>query len=136
MRRFSRKELGEAVEARFLDAAVFFGFIVAKVWGESRPFDFYVAWGNGDRPYRVQVKASCSRNGSGYQINCMHTGTHRPYTPEETDFIAAYVVPARAWYIVPVRAVSHVTTFTVFPRIRNSRSKYERYREQWDLLRR
>lgn len=136
MRRFSKKELGEATEARFLDVAVFLGLIVARLWGDSRSFEFYVAAGENDRPYRVQVKASCSQNGSGYQVNCFHTGQQRPYTTKEIDFIAAYIVPTDTWYIIPVSAVKHTTTFTVFPRIPNSRGKYERYRGQWNLLRR
>jgi hypothetical protein len=137
MRRFYPKNLGEAVEARFLDAAVFLGFIVAKLWGESRPFDFYVAWENNSRPYRIQVKASSSRHGkSGYKFKSSHSRTQRPYTADEIDFLAAYIVPLKIWYIVPVREICKASTFTVFPAIRNSKSKYERYREQWDLLRR
>lgn len=136
MRRLSKKELGEAAEARFLDVALFLGFIVAKLWGDSRPFDFYVASEVNSSPYRIQVKATRSPKGTGWKVNTQHTQSGRPYTAEEIDFIAAFVEPTGTWYIVPAHEVVRTTSFTVYPHSTRSRSKYERYREQWDLLRR
>lgn len=133
MRRFFPKELGEKAEARFLCVAVSLSFIVAKLWGDSRP---YLAWQNNSRPYRIQVKAPSARKGGGYQVKCLHTSMYRPYTAREIDFIAAYLLPVDTWYLVPVKAIPRNGKFNVFPKIRNSRSKYERYRENWDLLRR
>jgi hypothetical protein len=134
MRRLSSKELGEAVEARFLSVAVFLGLIVAKLWGDNRPFDFYVAAGENTRPNRVQVKGSRDKHHRGYRFNCMHTGEARPYTAKEIDVIAAYVVPTDTWYIVPVAAVKHLRGFKVYPDRPDCKGRFERYRDRWDLL--
>lgn len=136
MRRLTRKQLGEAAEAQFLAVAISLGLVVAKLWGDSRPFDFYASGGNNRRPYRIQVKATTCRWKRGFKFNCFHTGKQQPYTAREIDFVAAYVVPARTWYIIPVSEVSRTTGFAVSPNVPTSRGRYERYREQWNLLRR
>ena len=138
MRRLSSKALGEAAEARFLDVAVFLGLIVAKLWGDSRPFDFYVAPNESKSPYRVQVKATRAKKGRGYFLNCKHNTSQVPYTSKEIDFIAAYVVPLELWYIIPVKAVRNKVAVVVYPNGNRSgeRCTYERYRENWNLLRR
>jgi hypothetical protein len=56
-----------------------------------------------------------------------------PYDKHEIDFLAAYIVPERLWYIIPVEAFSPTVSLWFFPR-RGSRGRYEKYRRAWRLL--
>jgi len=58
----------------------------------------------------------------------------RPITPDEADFLAAYVAPERAWYIVPVRAFWPANHLSLYPQNEKSEGKWEKYREAWELL--
>ena len=108
------------------------GFGVAKPWGDSDPYDFITQ--AGERLCRVQVK-SAHRVGEdgGYSF---HTHGHslQAYLRDEIDFLVAYVVPVGAWYVFPVEAVQGLRSLKLFPGSRRKRSKYEKYREAWDLM--
>jgi hypothetical protein len=41
-----------------------------------------------------------------------------------------------AWYVMPVRVVEGLKALKLSPRSRKQRSKYEKYREGWEILRR
>jgi len=47
--------------------------------------------------------------------------------------LAAYVIPADAWYLIPIRQVAQVKSIWLSPH-RPSRRKFEPYREAWQLL--
>jgi len=62
-------------------------------------------------------------------------GFHRrSLMPDEADFLAAYVAPERAWYIVPVRAFAPANHLSLYPQVKNSEGKWEKFREAWHLL--
>ena len=48
------------------------------------------------------------------------------------DFIAAYVIPADAWYILPLAATNRQPDILLTPHRKNS--KYSPYHEAWHLL--
>ena len=130
MPRLSPKSKGELAELRFLCAAASRRLIVAKPWGDSLPFDFLV--GTADRFFRVQVKSTSAPHCRGYHLCCFRPGTRAGYSGREIDFLAAYVVPADTWYIIPHRALGGRKTITLFPD--RAESSWEHFREAWYLL--
>ena len=54
------------------------------------------------------------------------------YAKDSLDFIAAYVIPADTWYIIPVTAVGSQAHLLLAPHRKHS--KYDRYKEAWHLL--
>ena len=52
------KQLGEIAEAEFVAKAVGMGFVVAKPWGDSEPYDFIVNVRREFNFWRVQVKSA------------------------------------------------------------------------------
>lgn len=118
----------------FLLKASSLGFAVAKPYGDSDRYDFIVD--SGRRLLRVQVKsASCLRQGA-YFITTQRcaNGVAIPYTSEEIDFMAAYVFPEDAWFVVPVKEFEKKTSIHVFPRERGEHGMYADYREAWCQL--
>jgi hypothetical protein len=128
------KQLGEIAEAEFVAKAVGMGFVVAKPWGDSNPYDFIV---NERRNFwRVQVKSAHVVGKDGTCSFRAHDGELRSYSAEDIDALVAYAKPAEAWYVFPVRVVEGLKSLKLYPRSVGKRSKYERWREAWDVLRR
>jgi len=128
MKKQTYKLQGELVELRFLIRAAKLGLCVAKPWGDSAPYDFLVE--SGGAIFRVQVKSTRFRHARTKAFVCVTRRQGKPYSSKEVDFIAAYVVPDDAWYIIPISAARREVSLN--PRFR--RNKYRRYREAWDLL--
>jgi hypothetical protein len=98
------KERGEWAEVRFLSRAMEQRFRVAKLWGESAPYDLMVE--QGGLAYRVQVK-STMRNPKGGAYPChVPAGKRRVHILEEIDFVAAYIIQLDLWYIIPAGVVA------------------------------
>jgi hypothetical protein len=129
----TRKQRGEMAEAAFLTKAAELGLRVAKPWGESSRYDLIVD--NGKKLLRVQVK-SAHRAGEygGYTFHA-HGNTTRAYRSSEIDLLAAYVVPAEAWYLFPVDEFRKYKSMKLFPASRRRRSKFEKFREAWWMVR-
>lgn len=129
------KRKGELSELAFVYKAVSMGFGVAKPYGDSERFDFIVS--SGRRLWRVQVKSTYKRGKHGY---CVHAYGNRNrgtemYTPEEIDFIAVYLVPEDAWYLVPIDAVGGRSSLFFYPQgSQRGLCRYEMYREAWWLM--
>jgi len=131
-RRLSAKSQGDWVEVCFLLRALTLGLRVSKPYGENCPYDFIVD--NGRRLLRVQVKSVLIPQEGFYQVKTAGGNrSKRAYSPRELDLIAAYVIPADAWYIIPLRALAGRKTIRVCPH-RPSRRPFERFRNAWDLL--
>ncbi len=122
------KMRGEWAELRFMTRATELGFRVSKPWGDSAPYDIVVD--STGRFFRVQVKCTLFHRGKSYKCHLDSNG--RPYTPDQIDFIAAYVIPTGTWYILPIKATHGQPDILLTPH--NRRSKYARYQEAWHLL--
>lgn len=127
------KARGELTEIRFLLLAAACGLIVCKPWGEIQPFDFIVYCKRTKRSYRVQVKSSVDRYRNGYTVSTKRCNG-RAYGRRDIDFLAAYVIPQDAWYIIPNRALAGRTSIYVYPRNPESRGMFAKYRDSWQLL--
>ena len=114
------KRMGELAELAFMYRAASEGIGVARPHGDSHPYDFLVQ--HGRRLARVQVK-SCFTTQRGYRrmgfaiIVAKHARKGVTlYSPDEIDFIAAFVAPHRAWYVIPVEALIRKQIHPPLPR--------------------
>jgi hypothetical protein len=130
------KRKGELADLEFLRTAVRLGFRVSKPYGDSDRYDFVVD--TGERLVRVQVRsASHLSEDNLYFIGSRRRvgGTGIPYKAGEIDYLAAYVFPEDAWFIIPVEAFVPRASIHLYPRERGEIGMYARYREAWWLLR-
>ncbi len=127
------KRKGELAELAFTFKAASLGLAVCKPYGDSLPFDFIVQ--RGRRSLRVQVKSTFRSIRAGHEVG-MHGPDKRPYTAEEVDFIAAYIVPHDAWYIIPIEAIGGRKTIRLYPKgsSRAGAGRFEEFFEAWHLL--
>jgi PD-(D/E)XK endonuclease len=119
---------GEWAELRFMARAAEHGLMASKPWGDSAPYDVLVE--RHGRVRRVQIKCTCKQRLQSYV--CSVSNRRGPYTSDQIDFIAAYIVPADTWYIVPVAALPRSFDIWLSPHRPNSR--YGLYKEAWHLL--
>jgi len=124
-----KKQRGEWAESVFMATANEHALPVSKPWGETCAYDFVI--GKTGRFVSVQVKSTLSKEKTGYV--CTVRGGHQAYSAGSFDFLAAYVVPEDAWYIIPAKLIHGKECITLYPN--SSTAKYEQYREAWELLR-
>ena len=113
------------------------GFHLAKPVGNYESYD--VAINLGRRFVRVQIKATwtAGRVGDiyyreGYYTIDLRRRSRKPYGRRDFDYLAVYIVPEDAWYIIPAAVTTRITGIRICPG--NPRCKYEKYREAWELI--
>jgi hypothetical protein len=131
--RLAPKRLGEIGEAEFIAKVIGLGFVAAKPWGDNEAYDFivnlrWVFW-------RVQVKSAHVIGEDGTYSFRAHDCGQKSYTAEDIDALVAYAKPEGVWYVFPVRVVEGLKSLKLYPGSRRKRSKYEKYREAWEILR-
>lgn len=124
-----KKKRGEWAESVFMARAAEHGLPVSKPWGEMSSYDFVI--GKTGRFVSVQVKSTICKEGTGYE--CTVRGGHKAYPAGAFDFLAAFVVPADAWYFIPLRLIRGKRSIMLHPD--SHTGDYEKYREAWHLLR-
>ena len=124
-----KKKRGEWVELKFMAQAAERGLPACKPFGDSENFDVVV--GRPGKFVGVQVKCTVfrSKNGEGYL--CSVCSSHNIYRPGAFDFLAAYVVPEDVWFILPAKEIMGMRSVSLC----TPTSRYEKYREGWELLR-
>ncbi len=128
-----KKKRGEWAESVFLVRAGEEGLAASKPWGDSRSYDCVV--GRPGKFVAVQVKSTIARLESGEGYNCSVCSSHKPYPPGSFDFVAAYVIPEDAWYIIPEKEIRGLKSISLCTTGLGSEAKYEPYREAWGILR-
>jgi hypothetical protein len=119
---------GEWAELRFILRAIELGLILSKPYGDSAPYDLVVD--HQGHFLRIQVKCTVFHRGNSYKCHLDHNGI--PYTANQIDFFAAYVIPADTFYILPLAATNNQPDILLTPHRKNS--KYAQYKEAWHLL--
>ena len=107
------------------------GYAVSKPWGDCERYDFVVRVGK--MFWRIQVKsvrAKCPGR-PNYRVHTVNW-LKRPYSPEDIDFLVAYIFPEDAWYVFPVTVVENRKSLCISPN--SKRSKLEKFREAWKLM--
>lgn len=125
---------GEWAELQFMTKALALGLRVAKVYGDSARYDFFVDAGGSLS--RVQIKSVWRTHNSTYRLGAQRGAPlgKVPYRARELDFVIGYVVPEDAWYVVPACALARRRSFWVYPHRAHSRGRFEQYRDAWHLL--
>src|SRR5580700_6850545 len=129
------KQLGGIAEAEFIAKAVGMGFVVAKPWGDSESYDFIVNPRRSFIFWRVQVKSAHTIGEDGGCSFRAHDHNQQSYSSEDIDALVAYARPMNAWYVMPVRVVEELKSLMLYPESRKLRSRFERWREAWGVLR-
>jgi PD-(D/E)XK endonuclease len=127
------KQQGEWAELLFMARAAEKGLALVRPWGDSSPYDVaIVSQKPAQRPefLRVQVKSTQCRRHDGYKCHVDSNGV--PYRVDQLDFIAAYIIPAAVWFIVPILATRGQPEIFLTPG--HPRSRYGAYEEAWHLL--
>jgi len=120
---------GEWAEAVLAARAAEIGLAVSKPIGDSVSFDCVV--GRPGKFVAVQVKCTMAEsvNSNGYICSVSHN--NQRYRAGAFDFLAAYVIPEDAWYIVPAELTRGLRTVCLSS---GDAGKYREYREAWHLL--
>ena len=128
-----KKRRGEWAESVFISRASEEGLPASKPWGDSRSFDCVV--GRPGKFVAVQVKCTLAKLASGVGYTCSVCSSNRPYPPGAFDFLAAYVIPEDAWYIIPEKEIRGLKSISLCTSGPGAEMRYEPYREAWGLLR-
>jgi hypothetical protein len=131
----TQKRQGELAELAFMCKAANLGFGVAKPYGDSERFDFIVS--AGPSLCRVQVKSTYSVHNGRYRVHAHGNEASGPdvYTKDDIDFIVAYIVPEKVWYVIPIEAIKGRRSLYFYPNgSRRGLAMYEKYREAWWLM--
>jgi hypothetical protein len=86
---------------------------------------------------RVQVKSTeYKRRGESYSLNVMGP-KRRPYREGDIDFVAVFLIPVDAWYILPYERMKgkNGRLCSIHFTWGSKRQKYGEYLEAWHLLR-
>ena len=134
------KRWGDLAELKFTVKAASLGICVSKPYGDRRPYDFLAECG--PQLWRVQVKSvftvrpDSHRLGFPIASSRNRRGERASYTAEQIDFIAAFVGPHDAWYVIPVDAIITRKFIRLYPggRRRRGAGLFEEYREAWHLM--
>jgi PD-(D/E)XK endonuclease len=128
------KRQGHIAELAFMHKSAELGFGVTKPCGDVEHYDFILD--SGCRLWRVQVKSTYTRRKVRrcYCIQPTHGFARKLYTSDEVDFLVAYIVPLRAWYVIPILALSSVPRIYLYPDNPQSTGQFERYRDAWCLM--
>jgi hypothetical protein len=132
----TNRQRGNFAELAFMRKAASLGLSVAKPWGEGERYDIIVRVEN--VCWRVQVKSVLAKSPSKthYRIKTSTGGGAHSriilYSSKEIDFLAAYIIPEDTWYIFPATVIEPRKVMCVTPG--SKRSKFEKYREAWKLM--
>jgi PD-(D/E)XK endonuclease len=125
------KHRGELAELAFMRKAASRGYAVSKPWGDCERYDFVVRVGKAF--WRVQVKSVRAKALRRPHYSVKTTNCHKlPYSPEDIDFLVAYIFPEDAWYVFPATVAENRKMLYINPNWK--RSKLEKFREAWKLM--
>jgi hypothetical protein len=125
------KHRGELAELAFMRKVANRGYAVSKPWGECERYDFVVRAGK--LFWRVQVKSVRAKHPHRPHYNLCTANSHKiAYSPEDIDFLIAYIFPEDAWYVFPATVVENRKTLCINPS--SKRSNLGVYREAWKLM--
>lgn len=130
-------KIGELAEAKFVVKALEQDLLVSHADSKDCPYDKIVD--NGQKIYRIQIKATSKLNekmtgGNAYRFSVAKGSRNKKvYHKSEVDFFACYVAPMDTWYIIPFKKITS-KSLQLFTHVKNSKGKYEQYKERWELL--
>ncbi len=125
----SPKRLGALAELVFMSRAAALGLTVLR---PLFPCRYDLVLDTGHRLLRIQVKSTATLRHGRYSVSCFSCDSRRRYTRRQIDFLAAWIVPLDAWYLIPASSLRSRARIYFYPSRRTGWS--ERYRERWHML--
>jgi len=123
------RQTGDIAELKFVVKAIENNLHVSKPLMGFLHYDFIIdCFG---QLARVQVKAT-SQYDYGYKVHVSYGTTKTPYSPNEIDYFAIYIVPEDLWYLIPVDVLGGTKKITLRPD--SEKCKFSRYRENWNVM--
>lgn len=122
--------LGDIAELKFMVLMREMGYTVCKPMSHHSRYDFIIDMD--DNMKRVQVKCTNYKTKSASTSYVCHSYTQRKkrrYLASEIDFIAIYIPPHDAWYMIPMADVKS-EDINLYPHKPDSKGQYEKYRIQ------
>ena len=112
------------------------GFIVSKPCSEGFKYDRIVDYKG--KLNRIQIKAATisigkDRKHGRYKINTV-SSKQKQYTKKDIDFFACHCVEDDIWFIIPVNNIN--CNQISINLISDKPSKFDKYKENWKLLKR
>lgn len=134
----SLKERGTAVEVLFRYECLAKGYMPHAPDGDPMCHDSVVMNPLNGKCKVTQVRGVThqtigSRRSYAYKALalCLNKKLHLRDSIVET--LAVFVVPEKAWYLIPVSKISSGTV-SLWPHLENSKGQYEKYREKWNTF--
>lgn len=127
-----QKEIGLGAELRFQCEAVERGLTVSVPCGEQI-YDCIVD--NGTQLFRVQVKSTSRERfekKDKFRVLLTSGNAKRPYTSQEIDVFAIFIIPLKIWYFVPQSVVDGRIHLALHPLAKTCPVK--EYQDNWDIF--
>jgi hypothetical protein len=128
-------DVGELAQKAFTYKSGMLGIKTATPEYTSLPFDSIAITAHYELR-KIQVKCTNYHIDDTYWLNLVRA-KGKLYQRGDFDFVAALVIPEDLWYTIPFGEIEGYSQINLYPRgTRSGReSRYEKFREQWDLLR-
>lgn len=138
--KFASKALGTAWEYEFYARALEKGLDVFIPAGDGLPVDCHVVNSAGTI-YRVQCKGTGVNNKTDEDyhdrfkiIAATGNNSKTPIDCTKVDIVACYLAPIKIWYFVPCLELEGSVSMWFFPSKSDSKSRYARFKENWDVF--
>lgn len=125
---------GHKIEAKFQYDALNNNLIVSKPYGDSSPYDFIID--NGKKLLKIQVKSVKELEKEKYRKRYRCRITHKKgkkYSIKNIDILACYIIPLDIWYFIPISKATGIQA-NLYPYDEDSDGSYEKYKENWNIL--
>ncbi len=136
------KRDGTVYELQFRIEALRRGLDTFPPDGDYSPVDCIVLNPAG-KTYRVQVKGTAcvgKSDGKGrspskykYRIISGRRSDKSTYSATEIDVLACYIAPVDEWFLIPMVLAANNSSLAFFTGA-NSRSKWQKHRNNWDIF--
>ena len=134
----SNKALGTIWEYQFFTKALELGHGLYVPAGDNLPVDCVIGSNGGLKRVQIKGTARNQKDNAGFGRYKIIAGTgqssKKPIDCNEVDIIAVYLNNADTWYIVPCEELNGKVALWFYPDNPDSKAKYEKYKEAWDLL--
>jgi hypothetical protein len=130
----SPKRQGEWAELAFMTKAARMGWNVARIFGDSTPYDVIIE--RRGLMLRIQVKSVLTRRHNAYPIltGRIRKRKTKTYKKGDFDFLAAYIIPLDTWYLIPISKIAGIGMIYLRPHRKSRATTYEDYKENWPSL--
>lgn len=121
-------DLGKIGEYAFATELLKRGYV--PLWPSTETVPYDLAFWNGTRLIRVQIKASKQHPYINLNVNTAERGHKTAYSKMHADIMAIWAVEADRWYLIPIQMTTSSMRFAP----ESMRCKWRKYIDAWNLL--